>query len=133
MAQRMAAPKRRVPHAGREASAGGQTLRISLNLGLPQDLERIEATRLRSAVAELGEGSRGPVERPVLERLTLPALFGMCVPAEKCAACLWLPLCDVWALMLRKWWRSSGGAGGRNIRPVESQGSDSVRTGSRCR
>ena len=96
-----------------------------IDLGLPQDLEQIEATRYDPKLAGLNEGAV-PFARPVLERLTrrpyrdvafrrkVREAYGFC--------------CAMSGLMLRN-------GGGRSevqaahIRPVESSGSDSVRNG----
>ena len=96
-----------------------------INLGLPQDLERIEATRYDPQLAELGEGAE-PFERRVLERLTRRPYRDVAFRRKVRAAYGYR--CAMSGLMLRN-------GGGRpevqaaHIRPVESQGSDSVRNG----
>ncbi|WP_299564850.1 HNH endonuclease [uncultured Sulfitobacter sp.] len=96
-----------------------------VNLGLPQDLERIEATRYNPQLAELGEGAE-PFERPVLERLTRRPYRDVAFRRKVRAAYGYR--CAMAGLMLRN-------GGGRpevqaaHNRPAESQRSDSVRNG----
>ncbi len=96
-----------------------------VNLGLPQDLERIEATRYDPQPAGFDDGAE-PFERPVLERLTRRPYRDVAFRRKVREAYGYR--CAMSGLMLRN-------GGGRpevqaaHIRPVESQGSDSVRNG----
>ena len=96
-----------------------------VNLGLPQELEHIEATRYDPQPAELAEGAQ-TFERPVLERLTRRPYRD--VAFRRKVRETYSHRCAMSGLMLRN-------GGGRpevqaaHIRPVESQGSDSVRNG----
>lgn len=96
-----------------------------VNHGLPQDLERIEATRYDPQPAGLAEGAE-PMERPVLERLTRRPYRDVAFRRKVREAYGYR--CAMSGLMLRN-------GGGRpevqaaHIRPVESLGSDSVRNG----
>ncbi len=96
-----------------------------VNLGLPQDLERIEAARYNPQPAEFDEGAE-PFERPVVERLTRRAYRDVAFRRKVRAAYGYR--CAMSGLRLRN-------GGGRpevqaaHIRPVEHQGSDSVRNG----
>ncbi|WP_237402353.1 HNH endonuclease [Rhodovulum sulfidophilum] len=96
-----------------------------VNFGLPQDLERIEATRYDQPPAELAEGAE-LFERPVLERLTRRPYRDVVFRRKVRAAYGYR--CAMSGLMLRN-------GGGRpevqaaHIRPVESQGNDTVRNG----
>lgn len=96
-----------------------------VNIGLPQELERIEATRYEPLPDELGESAE-PFERPVLERLTRRPYRDLAFRRKVRAAYGYR--CAMSGLMLRN-------GGGRpevqaaHIRPVESRGSDSVRNG----
>ncbi|MCT8160233.1 HNH endonuclease [Pseudoruegeria sp. SHC-113] len=96
-----------------------------VNLGLPPELEQIEATRYDPQVAELAEGAQ-PFERPVLERLTRRPYRDVAFRRKVRDAYGYR--CAMSGLMLRN-------GGGRpevqaaHIRPVENQGSDSVRNG----
>lgn len=96
-----------------------------VNLGLPQELEQIEATRYGPQPAELAEGAQ-TFERPVLERLTRRPYRDVAFRRKVREAYGYR--CAMSGLMLRN-------GGGRpevqaaHIRPVESQGSDSVRNG----
>jgi putative restriction endonuclease len=96
-----------------------------VNLGLPQDLERIEATRYDPQPAEFDDGAE-LFERPVLERLTRRPYRDVAFRRKVRDAYAYR--CAMSGLMLRN-------GGGRpevqaaHIRPVESLGSDSVRNG----
>lgn len=96
-----------------------------VNLGLPQDLERIEATRYDPAARQLDEGA-ALFERPVLERLTRRPYRDAAFRRKVREAYSYR--CAMSGLRLRN-------GGGRpevqatHIRPVEHQGSDSVRNG----
>lgn len=96
-----------------------------VNLGLPQDLERIEATRYDPQPGGLGEGAE-TFERPVLELLTRKPYRKVAFRRKVREAYGYR--CAMSGLMLRN-------GGGRpevqaaHIRPVESRGSDSVRNG----
>lgn len=96
-----------------------------VDLGLPQDLERIEATRYDPQSAELAEGAE-VFERPVLERLTRRPYRDIAFRRKVREAYGYR--CAMSGLMLRN-------GGGRpevqaaHIRPVENRGSDSVRNG----
>lgn len=96
-----------------------------VNLGLPQELERIEAHRYGPAPSELSEGAE-IFERPVLERLTRRPYREVAFRRKVREAYGYR--CAMSGLMLRN-------GGGRpevqaaHIRPVESRGSDSVRNG----
>ncbi|MCR9125784.1 MAG: HNH endonuclease [Rhodobacteraceae bacterium] len=96
-----------------------------VNLGLPQDLELIEARRYEPQLPEFGEGA-GTFERPVIERLTKRPYRDVAFRRKVRGAYGYR--CAMSGLMLRN-------GGGRpevqsaHIRPVESQGSDSVRNG----
>ncbi|UWQ94324.1 HNH endonuclease [Rhodobacteraceae bacterium M385] len=96
-----------------------------VNLGLPQDLEQIEATRYEPQGATLNEGAQ-IFRRPVLERLTRRPYRDVAFRRKVREAYDYR--CAMSGLMLRN-------GGGRpevqaaHIRPVEHQGSDSVRNG----
>ena len=96
-----------------------------VNLGLPQELERIEANRYGPAPAEFSEGAE-IFERPVLERLTRRPYRE--VAFRRIVREAYGFRCAMSGLMLRN-------GGGRpevqaaHIRPVENSGSDSVRNG----
>jgi putative restriction endonuclease len=96
-----------------------------VNLGLPQELELIEATRYQSQAAEFGEDVTA-FARPVLERLTRRAYREVAFRRKVREAYGYR--CAISGLRLRN-------GGGRpevqaaHIRPVEKQGSDSVRNG----
>ncbi|WP_316015542.1 HNH endonuclease [Roseobacter sp. HKCCA0434] len=96
-----------------------------VNRGLPQDLERIEATRYDPHPPGLAEGAE-PFERPVLERLTRRPYRDVAFRRKVREAYGYR--CAMSGLMLRN-------GGGRpevqaaHIRPVEHEGSDSVRNG----
>lgn len=96
-----------------------------VNLGLPQDLESIEAARYSVQPTRLDEDA-APFERPVLERLTRRPYRDVAFRRRVREAYGYR--CAMSGLMLRN-------GGGRpevqaaHIRPVESQGSDSVRNG----
>ncbi|MGI1661147.1 HNH endonuclease [Palleronia sp. KMU-117] len=96
-----------------------------VNLGLPDDLERIEATRYDPQPLQLEEASV-PFERPVLERLTRRPFRDVAFRRQVREAYDYR--CAMSGLRLRN-------GGGRpevqaaHIRPVERQGSDSVRNG----
>lgn len=96
-----------------------------VNLGLPQDLEQIEATRYEPQGATLNEGAQ-LFRRPVLERLTRRPYRDVAFRRKVREAYDYR--CAMSGLMLRN-------GGGRpevqaaHIRPVEHQGSDSVRNG----
>lgn len=96
-----------------------------VNRGLPQELERIEAVRYDPAAMALAEGAE-PFERPVLERLTRRPYREVAFRRKVREAYGYR--CAMSGLMLRN-------GGGRpevqaaHIRPVERQGSDSVRNG----
>lgn len=96
-----------------------------VNLGLPVDLERIEATRYDARPDHLDDEA-APFERPVLERLTRRPYREVAFRRKVRAAYGYR--CAMSGLMLRN-------GGGRpevqaaHIRPVERQGSDSVRNG----
>ena len=96
-----------------------------VDLGLPQDLERIEETRYDPAPAGFEEGAAA-FQRPVLERLTRRAHRDVAFRRKVREAYGYR--CAMSGLELRN-------GGGRpevqaaHIRPVERQGSDSVRNG----
>ena len=96
-----------------------------VNLGLPHDLERTEATRYDPQQPGLAEGAE-PFERPVLERITRRPFREVAFRRKVREAYGYR--CAMSGLMLRN-------GGGRpevqaaHIRPVEHQGSDSVRNG----
>ena len=96
-----------------------------VDLGLPRDLERIEATRYDPAPAGFDEGA-GTFERPVLERLTRRLYRDVAFRRKVRDA--YGHRCALSGLRLRN-------GGGRpevqaaHIRPVEAGGSDSVRNG----
>ena len=96
-----------------------------VNLGLPQDLERIEETRYAARPAEFAEGAE-PFERPVLERLTRRPYRDVAFRRKVREAYGYR--CAMSGLRLRN-------GGGRpevqaaHIRPVDQQGSDSARNG----
>ena len=96
-----------------------------VNLGLPQELEQIEAARYQPQKAELAEGAQ-VFERPVLERLTRRPYREVAFRRKVREAYGYR--CAMSGLQLRN-------GGGRpevqaaHIRPVEQQGSDSVRNG----
>ncbi|MDF1718908.1 MAG: HNH endonuclease [Antarcticimicrobium sp.] len=96
-----------------------------VNLGLPQDLEQIEARRYGPQMAELAQGAE-VFERPVVERLTRRPYREVAFRRKVREAYGYR--CAMSGLMLRN-------GGGRpevqaaHIRPVESRGSDSVRNG----
>ncbi|KAF0676751.1 HNH endonucleasedomain containing protein [Profundibacterium mesophilum KAUST100406-0324] len=96
-----------------------------VDLGLPQELEQIEAARYDPQPAELAEGAE-PFRRPVLERLTRRPYRDVAFRRKVRDAYGYR--CAMSGLMLRN-------GGGRpevqaaHIRPVENQGSDSVRNG----
>lgn len=96
-----------------------------VNLGLPQELEQIEARRYDPQTAELSDGAE-VFERPVVERLTRRPYREVAFRRKVREAYGYR--CAMSGLMLRN-------GGGRpevqaaHIRPVESSGSDSVRNG----
>ncbi|MFP4303687.1 MAG: HNH endonuclease [Rhodosalinus sp.] len=96
-----------------------------VDLGLPQDLERIEATRYDPQPAGLREGAEA-FARPVLERLSRRPYRDVAFRRKVREAYGYR--CAMSGLMLRN-------GGGRpevqaaHIRPVENRGSDSVRNG----
>jgi putative restriction endonuclease len=96
-----------------------------VDLGLPQDLEQIEATRYEARAPGLAEEVM-PFERPVLERLTRRAYRE--VAFRRRVRVAYGYRCAMSGLRLQN-------GGGRpevqaaHIRPVERQGSDSVRNG----
>lgn len=96
-----------------------------INFGLPQDLERIEATRYDPKPAQFDDVVV-PFDRPVLERLTRRPYRDVAFRRKVREA--YNHTCAMSGLMLRN-------GGGRpevqaaHIRPVENQGSDSVRNG----
>jgi putative restriction endonuclease len=96
-----------------------------VNLGLPEDLERIEATRYDPQPLHFDEAV-SPFERPVLERLTRRPFRDVAFRRKVREAYDYR--CAMSGLRLRN-------GGGRpevqaaHIRPVERQGSDSVRNG----
>ena len=96
-----------------------------VDLGLPQELEHIEATRYDPAPAGLHEGA-DIFKRPVLERLTRRPYRDVAFRRKVREAYGYR--CAMSGLMLRN-------GGGRpevqaaHIRPVEHHGSDSVRNG----
>jgi len=96
-----------------------------INLGLPPDLMEIEAARYDAPMDELAEGAV-TFERPVLERLTRRPYRDVAFRRKVREAYGYR--CAMSGLMLRN-------GGGRpevqaaHIRPVEHQGSDSVRNG----
>lgn len=96
-----------------------------VNLGLPQDLERVEATRYGPSPDGLGEGAEA-FERPILERLSKRTYRDVAFRRKVREA--YGHRCAMSGLMLRN-------GGGRpevqaaHIRPVENRGSDSVRNG----
>jgi putative restriction endonuclease len=96
-----------------------------VNLGLPQELEQIEATRYDPNGGTFDD-SAAPFERPVLERLTRRPYRDVAFRRKVREAYGYR--CALSGLMLRN-------GGGRpevqaaHIRPVDKQGSDSVRNG----
>lgn len=96
-----------------------------LNIGLPQELEEIEANRYAAAPESLQEGAQ-IFERPVIERLMRRSYRDVAFRRKVREAYGYR--CAVSGLELRN-------GGGRpevqaaHIRPVEQQGSDSVRNG----
>lgn len=96
-----------------------------VNLGLPQELERIEETRYNPNLPAFDEGA-APFDRPVLERLTRRPYREVAFRRKVREAYDYR--CAMSGLMLRN-------GGGRpevqaaHIRPVEHRGSDSVRNG----
>lgn len=96
-----------------------------LDLGLPQDLERMEATRYDLTVPGLQDGAEA-FARPVLERLTRRPYRDVAFRRKVREAYGYR--CAMSGLMLRN-------GGGRpevqaaHIRPVANNGSDSVRNG----
>lgn len=96
-----------------------------IDLGLPQDLEKIEATRYDPQLPGLNDGAE-PFARPVLERLTRRPYRDVAFRRKVREAYGYR--CAMSGLMLRN-------GGGRpevqaaHIRPVENRGSDSVRNG----
>lgn len=96
-----------------------------VDLGLPQQLEEIEARRYDPAAPGLQEGA-GLFERPVIERLTRRSYRD--VAFRRSIREAYGYRCAISGLMLRN-------GGGRpevhaaHIRPVEHNGSDSVRNG----
>jgi putative restriction endonuclease len=96
-----------------------------VNLGLPEDLERIEATRYDPQTSRVEEAP-APFERPVLERLTRRPFRDVAFRRKVREAYDYR--CAMSGLRLRN-------GGGRpevqaaHIRPVERQGSDAVRNG----
>lgn len=98
---------------------------LIVNLGLPQDLERIEATAYDPVSADIDDAT-ALFERPVLERLTRRPYRDVAFRRQVRAAYDYR--CAVSGMQLRN-------GGGRpevqaaHIRPVESAGSDSVRNG----
>ncbi|MDX2485849.1 MAG: HNH endonuclease [Pseudodonghicola sp.] len=96
-----------------------------VNLGLPQELEQIEARRYDPQTEELADGAE-VFERPVVERLTRRPYREVAFRRKVRDAYGYR--CAMSGLMLRN-------GGGRpevqaaHIRPVESRGSDSVRNG----
>lgn len=96
-----------------------------VDLGLPGDLERAEARRYDVGPAGMGEGAE-PFLRPVIERLTSRPYRDVAFRRGVRAA--YDDRCAMSGLRLRN-------GGGRpevqaaHIRPVEQQGSDSVRNG----
>ncbi|WP_306735053.1 HNH endonuclease [Marimonas arenosa] len=101
-----------------------------VDLGLPQDLEQLEATRYEPAIADRQEKAMRdasvPFERPVVERLTRRPFRDVAFRRKVREAYGYR--CAMSGLRLRN-------GGGRpevqaaHIRPVEHQGSDSVRNG----
>lgn len=97
-----------------------------VNLGLPQELERLEATRYDVAVPDRLNDRAEIFERPVLERLIRRPYRDVAFRRKVREAYGYR--CAMSGLMLRN-------GGGRpevqaaHIRPIESQGSDSVRNG----
>jgi len=102
----------------------GEFARI-VNLGLPDDLERVEATRYDPSAPGLAE-DQAAFDRPVLERLTRRPFRDVAFRRKVRAA--YDDRCAMSGLRLRN-------GGGRpevqaaHIRPVERQGSDAVRNG----
>lgn len=96
-----------------------------VNKGLPQDLEEIEARRYDPLKSEIEDGAQA-FERPVLERLTRRPYRDVAFRRKVREAYGYR--CAMSGLMLRN-------GGGRpevqaaHIRPVEHEGSDSVRNG----
>ncbi len=96
-----------------------------VDLGLPRDLERIEATRYDKQPSGFSDGAE-PFVRPVLERLTRRPYRDVAFRRKVRAAYGYR--CAMSGLQLRN-------GGGRpevqaaHIRPVEQDGSDSVRNG----
>lgn len=120
---------------GRPKKGGAQQLAVRrlpeaefariVNLGLPADLERMEATRYDPASSGLAE-EQAPFERPVLERLTRRPFRDVAFRRKVRSAYDYR--CAMSGLRLRN-------GGGRpevqaaHIHPVERGGSDSVRNG----
>lgn len=98
---------------------------LIINLGLPQNLERIEATAYDPVPADM-DGPVVPFDRPVLERLTRRPYRDVAFRRQVRVAYDYR--CAMSGLRLRN-------GGGRpevqaaHIRPVENLGSDSVRNG----
>lgn len=96
-----------------------------VSLGLPADLEHLEATRYDPAIPELADAPV-PFERPILERLTRRPYRDVAFRRRVREAYDYR--CAMSGLRLRN-------GGGRpevqaaHIRPVEHQGNDSVRNG----
>ncbi|MFW2541396.1 HNH endonuclease [Primorskyibacter sp. 2E107] len=96
-----------------------------VDIGLPQDLEQIEAIRYNPRGPGLDDSAQ-PFDRPVLERLTRRPYRDVAFRRRVRAAYGYR--CAISGLMLRN-------GGGRpevqaaHIRPVEAKGSDSVRNG----
>lgn len=96
-----------------------------VNLGLPQELEQIEATRYQSEKTELADCAEVS-ERPILERLTRRPYREVAFRRKVREAYGYR--CAFSGLRLR----NGGGlpeVQAAHIRPVEQQGSDSVRNG----
>jgi len=120
---------------GRPKKGGAQQLAVRrlpeaefariVNLGLPSDLERVEATRYDPVSPAFAE-DQAAFERPVLERLTRRPFRDVAFRRKVRAAYDYR--CAMSGLRLRN-------GGGRpevqaaHIKPVERQGSDSVRNG----
>jgi putative restriction endonuclease len=102
-----------------------KVVRRIVNLGLPQELDQIEAARYQPQRSELAERAE-VFERPVLERLTRRPYREVAFRRKVREAYGYR--CAISGLQLRN-------GGGRpevqaaHIRPVEQQGSDSVRNG----
>ncbi|MCB1357616.1 MAG: HNH endonuclease [Maritimibacter sp.] len=98
-----------------------------VNLGLPQDLERQEETRYDThANNEMDDRAQAPFERPVLERLTRRPYRDVAFRRKVREAY------DYRCAMSGPRLRNGGGrpeVQAAHIRPVEQQGSDSVRNG----